>query len=460
MKRNHFPSIFCPLFHSAAIWLVVWALLATMTTHQALCQELPAPAAEVGKTETLAAEVAPSARLASILKIQNIDQRQERLIALGIEMGSTNPELGMQMFHNEFPPALDRQIFGVPMLRYWAATKPLEALGACQRIPEGERRALGYSACLAGWATAAPQEAAAWTLKNLSGLYRRTAIARIGKVWASTAPRKAAEWALTYSAEVDQVFSLSEVIETWADTYGLDAAEWCAQLPAGKLHDLALSKAIFRWADYFPQTTAEWLIKHPDALWLLPRVAARWGQQDPAAVSAWLDKNVSEATAQECRQAMVLEWANYNPPVAFEWADKALKGPPREITFSAIFSQWASEYPLEARLSALKLTDETERYGSLESIFMSWGTQDLESFNTWLKQLQPGIEKDIGIEQMAVILIPTNPATALSEVLTMVTAARRQRTLTQHYQDWKRNEPQAAEAWLKDHQEVIKLVRP
>ncbi len=460
MNPNHLPAFLRPLFRSAAAGTAAWGLAATLTMHQAHCQVVPAPVVEVRKTETLASHEDPSARLVSILKIQNIDQRQERLITLGIEMGSTNPERGMQMFQNEFPPALDQQIFGVPMLRHWAAKQPLAALAACQRIPEGERRALAYSASLAGWATAAPQEAAAWTLKNLFGIYRRTAIARIGQVWASTAPRKAAEWALTYSSEVDQVFSLSEVIETWADIYGRDAAEWCSQLPPGKLHDLALSKAIFRWADYFPQTAIEWLVKHPDALWLLPRVAARWGQQDPTAASAWLDKNVSEATAQECRQAMVLEWANYNPPVAFEWADKALKGSPREVTFSAIFSQWGSEYPQEARLSALKLKDETERYSSLESIFMSWGTQDMESFNAWLKQQQPGIERDIGIEQMAVILIPTNPAAALSEVLTMLTAARRQRALTQHYQDWKRNEPQAAEAWLNEHPEVVKLVTP
>jgi hypothetical protein len=460
MSPNHLPTFLRLLFRSAAAGLAAWGLLATMTTLQALCQAVPAAVEGKDKTETRPAKEAPSARLASILKIQNIDQRQEHLIAFGIELGSTDPEVGMQMLQNDFPHILDRQIFWVPMLRYWAAKQPLVALAACQRVPGGEQRALAYASCLAGWAAAAPQEAAEWTVKNLSGIYRRTAIARIGKVWADTAPRKAAEWALTYSSEVDQVFSLTEVIETWADLYGYDAAEWCNQLPAGKLHDLGLSKAVFHWADYFPQTAAEWLIKHPDALWLLPQVAARWGHQDPAAASVWLDKNVNGAAAQECRHAMVMEWANYNAPEAFEWAEKAFQGSSREEIFSAIFSAWALEYPLEARLSALKLTDETERYISLESIFMSWGILDLEAFQAWLKKLQPGIEKDIGIEQMAVILLPTNPAAALSEVLSMVTAARRQRTLTQHYQDWKRNEPQAADAWLKDHPEVVKLVSP
>jgi hypothetical protein len=460
MNLNHLATFYRPLFQAASTCRAGWALLATLTTHHALGQAAPAPAAEVRKTETPAALEAPSARLASILKIQSIDQRQERLIALGIEMGSTNPELGMQMFLNDFLPALDQQTFGVPMLRHWAAKQPLEALEACEQIPEGERRALAYSAALAGWATAAPQEAAAWTLKNLSGIYRRTAIARIGKVWASTAPRKAAEWALAYSSEVDQLFSLSEVMESWADSYGHDAADWSANLPVGKLRDLTLSKAMFTWADYFPQTAAEWLVSHPEALWLMPRVAARWGQHDPAAASAWLDKNVTEAIALESRQAMVIEWAEYNPRVAFEWAVAFLKGSSREAAFSAVFSKWASEYPQEALLTALKLTDETERHNSLASVFSAWLGQDLEAFTAWLKQQQPGIEKDIGIEQLADLLSPSNPAAALIDVLTMQDPSRLQRSLTQHYQDWKLNEPQAAEAWLKLHPQAVKLMTP
>lgn len=457
-------------------------LLTTLATHHALCQASPEPAARARQAETTvtldspepvaalvqgAAQVttpvsveSPSVKLANILKIKNTDRRHALLAAFGAEMGDTNPERGMQMVLTEFTNIPDRQVFGVPVLREWAEDRPHAALEACKQIPEGERRALAYSAAISGWASVDPQAAAAWTLENLSGIYRRTAIARIGKVWANTEPHKAAEWALTYSSEVDQVFSISEVIETWADNYGRSAADWCAKLPAGKLHDLALSKAIFKWADYFPQTTAEWLVSHPDDLWLLPRVASRWGQQDPTAASAWLDKNVSESSAQECRQAMVMEWANYNPRVAFEWADKTLKGAPREVTFSSIFSQWASEYPQEARLSALKLADETERHSAFESIFITWGNQDLETFNAWLKQQKPGIEKDIGIEQLAGILILSNPAAALGEVLTMQTPARRQRALTQHYQDWKLNEPQAAEAWLKLHPEAVKLMTP
>jgi hypothetical protein len=482
MNLNHSATFDRLLASAAAISRAGWVLLFALTAHHSLGQAAPAPTAEVRtadttvtlespepksallqgaeKTRTPVSEESPSARLATILKIQSIDQRQERLIALGIEMGKTNPERGMQMFLNDFPPTLDQQTFGVLVLRHWAEKQPLKALEACQQIPGGERRAQAYSSALAGWASVAPNEAAAWTLENLSGIYRRTAIARIGKVWASTAPRKAANWALAYSSEVDQLFSLSEVMDTWADAYGQDAAEWSMTLAAGKLRDFTLSKAMFKWADYFPKTAAEWIITHPETLWLMPRVAARWGQHDPAAASAWLDKNVSATAAQESRQAMVLEWAEYSPRIAFEWAVTYLKGSSRELAFSAVFSKWASEYPQEALLSALKLNDEAERHIALASVFSAWCGQDMDSFSAWLKQQKPGIEKDIGIEQLADVLITSNPAEMLSKILTIQNPARLQRSLTLHYQDWKLIQPQAAEAWLKLHPNAVRLMTP
>ena len=105
---------------------------------------------------------------------------------------------------------------------------------------------------------------------------------------------------------------------------------------------------------------------------------------------------------------MVLEWAEYSPRIAFEWAVTYLKGSSRELAFSAVFSKWASEYPQEALLSALKLNDEAERHIALASVFSAWCGQDMEAFSAWLKQQKPSIEKDIGIEQLADVLITSN----------------------------------------------------
>jgi hypothetical protein len=482
MNLKHLTIIYPRLVHAAAKCSACWVLLATLMIHHARGREVPEPVIGASKAETsvtmefqeptvvlllgpakITAPVlaeSPLARLDLIRQIKNNDGRQELLTVFGIEMGKTQPQHAMQMVLTEFQTLHDRQSFCLPMMRQWAEKQPLQALEACLLIPEGERRAMAYSATLAGWAAVTPSAAAAWTLENLSGIYRRTAITRIGKVWACTEPRKAANWTLTNTAEIDLLFSLSEVLASWADTSAQDAAEWAMQLPAGKLRDFALSKTMFTWADYFPKIAAEWLVAHPEDLWLLPRVAARWGQHDPAAASAWLEKNVSAAVAQESRQAMVLEWAEYNPRVAFEWAATALKGATREITFLAMFSLWASEYPQEARLAALELTDESERHNALASVFGGWSELNLEAFTVWLKQQTPSIEKDIGLEQLADVLIVSNPATALSEILTMQDQARVKCQLTLHFQDWKLTESQAAEAWLKQHPKAAKLMMP
>jgi hypothetical protein len=106
------------------------------------------------------------------------------------------------------------------------------------------------------------------------------------------------------------------------------------------------------------------------------------------------------------------------------------------------------------------LTDEAERHIALASVFSAWCGQDLEAFSSWLKQQKPGIEKDIGIEQLADVLITSDPADMLSEILTMQNPARLKRSLTLHYQDWNLIEPQAAAAWLKLHPKAVRLMTP
>ena len=407
-----------------------------------------------------ASKESPADRLAEILKDTDNDNRHLRLTEMGMEMGKTDPKRGWDMVLNNFAYLPDRQVFGMAVIRYWARKQPHEALEACKDIPEGERRALAYSGALEGWARVSPAEASDWASCNLSGIYRRTAIAKIGKVWAYKQPRQAADWSLTHSNEVDKVFSLSEVLDTWADVYARDASEWAAKLPPGKLRDLAMSKAIFKWADYFPGTAAEWLVANPDHVWLLPRVVAKWGRHDPVAATTWLQQITNESLVQECRMAIVSEWAGYNPRVAFEWAQGNLKGAARESALAEVLETWGSDYPQEALSWAQKLPDASERSNAIEAVLEAWCRMDAEIFAAWVREQPPGLEKDIGIEKMASFMATTDPAAALNTLLTMQSQTRLQRSLTQHYQDWKLYDTPAAEAWLKGHPEAVKVMTP
>lgn len=410
--------------------------------------------------ENLASLDAWKTRAAAILKETDRDLRHEGLTVLGRELGSSDPQRSWEMRKEIVPFLPDQRAFSASLLRSWAMKEPQAALAAVAELPEGGQRAEGYMEALEGWARTAPREAGNWTTRNLFGAYRRDALARIGKVWAYKEPLIAAQWALQQSNQADRIFALTEVVETWAVVDPLKATDWTNGLSAGNTRDLALSKALFKWADFFPQKAADWLMAHEDNLWLLPRVIAHWGRQDPVAAAAWLQPMGDDSLVMEARQAIAKEWAAYNPKAALDWSRATLKGDERESALAGVLEVWASDYPLEALAWVRGIKGKDERALALEMLFEAWCSTDLDRVALWVKQQPPGLEKDLGTEQVAGMLIATDPPEALNMLLSMQNKSRLQQNLTRYFEDWKQREAAAAENWLKNHPAAVKLLNP
>lgn len=417
----------------------------------------PSPSAPT-QPENLPPVDAWKTRAAAIQKETDRDLRQEGLAVLGREMGSSDPLRSWQMRMQLFPSLRDRHVFSITLLRNWAMKNPQEALAAAADLPEGAQRAEGYAEVLEGWARTAPRDAGLWTTKNLFGAYRRDALARIGKVWAYKEPHLAAEWALQHSNQADRIFALTEVVETWAEADPLKAAEWANGLTGGNTRDLVLSKALFKWADFSPQAAADWLMAHDANLWLLPRVIAHWGRQNPVAAAAWLQPMRDDSLVMEARQAIAKEWAAYNPKAALDWSRATLKGEERESALAGILEVWASDYPLEALAWARGIKGKDERALALEMLFEVWCSTDLDQVALWVKQQPPGLEKDLGTEQVAGMLVATDPPAALNMLLSMQNKSRLQQNLTRCFEDWKQREAAAAQNWLKNHPAAVKIL--
>ncbi|HBJ82721.1 MAG TPA: hypothetical protein DDZ88_02375 [Verrucomicrobiales bacterium] len=462
MKKNLVPGTLHanPLWRSFLYFGLLVGLGFAVEEKQAVKPSAPAAALPGGQTKSIPLSDAWNARAAAIVKETDRDLRREGLTVLGREMGHADPQRSWEVRKEIFPFLPDLRAFSISLLRSWAMKEPQAALAACADLPEGGHRAEGYAESLEGWARAAPREAGDWAVKNLSGTYRRDAIARIGKVWAYKEPRLAAQWALQHSNEVDKTFVLAEVIETWAEVDALEASEWASRLPAGNIRDLALSKALFKWADCFPKTASEWLLAHAESLWLLPRVSAHWGRQEPVAAAAWLQQVRDESLVREAKQAIVNAWATYNPKAALDWTRANLTGDEREAALGVVMEAWASDYPLEALAWVRDIKGKDERGMALENLFDIWCRSDLDNAALWVKEQPPGVEKDLGTEQVAGMLISSDPPAALGMLLSMQDKGRLQQSLTRNFEDWKQREAGAAENWLRNHPAAVKLLNP
>lgn len=381
------------------------------------------------------------------LKLPNQEERHALLKKLGVEFGQVDPTRGWALVDTEFRSVFDKETFLMALLNQWARNKPEAALKACSDLPEGEGRLLAYTAALIGWSKVDPKASSQWVFVHLKTIYRRTAAGAVGRTWVAENPEEAARWAAAWPNELERIFILGEVLETWGLDYGPEAANWVAKMDPGKLRDLMMSKVMFRWGENYPKTASEWLVNNPDHNWLLPRVIAKWAKYDQVAASSWLELLTNEDLATECKVALVAEWAQYNPRSAYDWIRVKLKDDTQALAINEVLQTWAQEYPKEALDWIKEAVPVPERIQALEIILQTWSMIDKEHFNSWLGQQNPGLEKDLGLEQMARMLINADPEAAMKAARLISNPVRQQTVSSELFEQWKARAPDEAAKW-------------
>jgi hypothetical protein len=398
--------------------------------------------------------------LKDIIKEPIYDERHLMLRQLSIKIAASNPESAWEL-SKKIPFVPDRIAFSVPLMRQWGREDPLKALERSRDLPDGELRLMVANSALEGWAEKAPLEALQWASVNLSASYRRTAYAQIGEVWVrSGGGAKAADWGMNLSNEIERIFYVAEVLENWAEILPMDAANWVSKLPPGKFHDLMISKAVYVWVQHYPKTAAEWIVLSQDYHWLLPNAVGKWARFDHIAASAWLSLIADEHLSELCHAAIVTEWAIYNPAAAYKWSESNLKGEQLTNARRIILGNWTADYPLEVLIWSQDLKPQEKRMSALEVIFETWSLTDLTACKDWVKKQKAGLEKDICLSRLADTLMESDPEEAAGLALSIENPSVKKMSLTQIIENWKRTEPEKANAWAQKHPNVLNSVKP
>lgn len=427
------------------------------TLHECPAQEA---SSNKGPLDQEKRESALKKELEDIIRGPMEEERHEKLRDLSIKLAAANPE-GAWQWSKKILYVPDRIAFAIPLMRHWGRLNPLKALEASRELPDGELRLMIANAALEGWAKRDPLEALQWAGDHLSASYRRTAYAQIGEVWVrATASAKAADWGMKLSNEIERIFYVAEVLENWAEILPLDAAKWVSKLPPGKFHDLMISKVVSVWVQHYPKMAVEWIIVAPEYHWLLPNAVGKWARFDRLAAAAWLSLMADEHLSELCHAAIVTEWAQYNPAAAYQWSEANLKGEQLINARRAILGNWTVDYPLEALKWSQDLQPQEKRMSALEIIFETWSLADLTTCKAWVDKNDPGIEKDIGLGQLAYVLMESDPEAAASLGISIGDSGVQKTTLTRIIENWKTREPEKVKAWLQNNPSVLKLVAP
>lgn len=161
-----------------------------------------------------------------------------------------------------------------------------------------------------------------------------------------------------------------------------EAAELAAlSLPQGSARNRAIEQVLANWTDSDPAAAlARFRSLGVDLPSLVPILACRAGDRDPARVARWLE-SLEAVEVTRCGGVLVGKWAKENPLEAFAWAEKhgiSLTGTPK------IDAQSQSQEPWWADEGSTPLTAAIEAKP--------------DATIAWLRSMKPGPERTRLIE--------------------------------------------------------------
>ena len=198
-----------------------------------------------------------------------------------------------------------------------------------------------------------------------------------------------------------------------------------------EIADEELQEWLHRAGGDTPGTLAE-VMKQPDGekrRQLLEWILAAWTSEDRAPALAWLKSSL--------------------PVMPEEPAGEAL---------DLLVGGWALENALDAMVWVTENLTEPWRQAALKDVASSWAQADPDAMGKWIRS-QPN-PATYWTAELIQGLIPSRPGQAMEWCSRIgdsaVAAATRQNVI----QSWMLSDPAGAEAWLKDHPEMVVEIQP
>ena len=262
-----------------------------------------------------------------------------------------------------------------PLLAEWIQLDAPAAAAWAAALPAGPFRSDAVGELLLHWAAADPQKAAAW-LPGSGSLDPESASVLAGK-WAASDPAMAASWAASLSNPADRSAARAAIASSWASRDPLNAAAWAQSLDPADFPAAATAVAD-AWARSAPARAAAWLASlspepNPALEAAAGTVVEHWTEQNPGAVSQWLNAMPDSPQKDSAASLFALAAAPVAPTDAMLWASSLADDTLRRDTVAGVCERWYDAAPDEfkAQIPAqLDLLEESAlRHGIYEMLY-------------------------------------------------------------------------------------------
>ena len=269
-----------------------------------------------------------------------------------------------------------------------AATRSTEAIradvGAVMGSQEGDARLEALSPLLAEWLAVDAGAAAAWASALPAGTFRTDAVTELLVQWADLDPAAAGAW-LASSPLLDAE-TASTLAGRWGARDAKAAAAWAATLQNGAERSAARAAVAAAWASAEPAVAATWAESLPDADRPAAAVAVAdaWARTAPALAAAWVARLSRETSAAAIPAAgiVAMHWTEQDPGAVSRWLNALPDGQQKDAAATLFALGVAPVAPQDALLWAGSLTEPTARAETVAGVCERWYDANPEEFKS------------------------------------------------------------------------------
>jgi hypothetical protein len=207
----------------------------------------------------------------------------------------------------------------------------------------------------------------------------------------------------------------------------------------------------YNWGTLDPEAALEWARKqnsdYLDTSYLYNQVIRGWCFKDIGTASAYVAQHLDDPAAGRAASSVVEAMFARDPKNATAWITQMPHGRPRSEAESTIAGVWSQKDPASASqwMATLPTDDQAEIVGTIVS---NWASDNWPETSRWIETLS-GDVRDRALSSA----MDRNDATN-SDSLTLALSIRddefRHNRIENVIQSWSYNDPQAAEAWVKN----------
>jgi hypothetical protein len=330
-----------------------------------------------------------AAALGAIQGVQDPVQQNEKLEALGQEIGEADLPAAIEFLNGRTPAALERDL-KLRLIRRWAGIDPSAAAEWVSQIPMGSERQEAIEGVAIVWANRNLLDAAGWVRHLSDAAERNGGALSVAYEAARTDPVAALELAIEVPAGESRDNLVTHAASQWAVKNPAAALEWAKQISDRDLHERVLTAITTVWGEADPIAAATLAVQE-----LIPGkqqddavvgIVQRWVQKKPQEAAAWVLKFPEGTLRDTALEELVKLWTDQDVKAAGLWLNGVADSSARDVGVGAYVTKIATQTPAAAARWVEEIQGKALRLRESEALGEAWLNSDEAAARLWIKQ--------------------------------------------------------------------------